>query len=80
MPKFSDLGDLEENKRIEIIGTTAMQKHQVVGFIVESKIGKAERYIEKLTAKFPGIKIMYKGAGPTKGTTLVKVGPPVENN
>jgi hypothetical protein len=74
------LGDLDEDKRIEAIGNAAMKLGKVVGFIVELRSGKADRYISKLQTKFPGIKIMARFNGPVKGVETVKVGPPVENN
>lgn len=79
LPKYADLGDFDEDKRIDIIGEAVMKKGITVGFIVDDIPGKPERYIEKLKAKFPGIQILYKGKCPVAKTISVKVGPPVTN-
>lgn len=71
-PKFVDLGDLEENKRIEMIGHRAMAHNEKVAFIVEDD-AKATRYMAKLKAKFPLIKELWRGPGPVEGTVTVKV-------
>jgi hypothetical protein len=78
---YFDAGDLEEDRRIEIIGHQAMVHHKVVGFITdcEGKDGweKADRYVRKLKEKFPGIREMDRSKGPVPGTVAVKVGPPL---
>jgi len=75
-PFYMDLGDFEEDKRVDAIGHQAMVHKKVVEFITDSDAGKAERYISKLTDRFPGIRIIARGDGPVKDTVWVKVGPP----
>lgn len=83
MTGFADIADFEEDKRIEIIGHNAMDHKRTVGFIVDAMPyktpqEKADRYIEKLQARYPGIRIIERGApGPLAGTLFVKVGPPL---
>lgn len=74
-PVFADLYKLPEDERIDMIGHFAVHERKVVGFMVEQE-GKADRYIEKLKAKFPTINIICKINGPTRGCITVKVGPP----
>lgn len=68
---FSDLADLPEDERIDIIAAAALDN--IVGFIVDDET-KADRYIEMLK-KYPNITIFDKKPGPIKGTILVRVGP-----
>ena len=78
---YEDLGDSAEDERIREIGEKAMHEKLTVGFIVDSEgetgFEKAERYIAKLTKRFPGIRVTYRGDGPVGGTKLVKVAPPL---
>lgn len=80
---FLDTHRLNENDRIEIIGGSVMnapasstEKPVMNGFIVETE-EKADRYIRKLQKRFPSIRIIDRGPGPTAGTILVRVGPPL---
>ncbi len=75
-PPYFDTHALRENERIHLIGVAAMHLGKTVGFITEKGSGKTGRYISKLITRFPGIAIIGIWEGPTKGTTLVKVGPP----
>lgn len=81
-PPFVDLHHLSEDKRIDLIGQQAIDHMLVVGFIVDMEgIGgqdKADRYISKLQKKYPTIRIVHRGPGPTPHTILVKVGPPLQ--
>ncbi len=77
MTIFADIADREEDDRIDIIGHRAIAHQETVGFLVEADGKKADRYIEKLRKKFPTIRIIDKSRGPTTGTELVRVGPPV---
>jgi len=76
-PKFADIADVAEDKRIEIIGHRVMVHKETVSFITDSDTGKADRYVKKLQEKFPGIRVIERGDGPIVGTVWVKVGPPV---
>lgn len=77
-PKYADLHSLDEDARITIIGTAAMNGN-TVAFVTDSTPGKADRYISKLKAKFPGIVVLSRFDGPVKGAVSIKVGPPVTN-
>jgi hypothetical protein len=75
-PFYADIADHEEDARIDIIGSTVMKHRKTVAFITDSDPGKADRYIRKLTERFPGIKILGRFNGPVLNTVSVKVGPP----
>lgn len=73
---YADLHKLTENQRIDMIGKAALNtapgRH--VAFVVES-MDKAERYIKKLKAKFPGITIQEPIKDvPLPGMITVKAG------
>ena len=79
-PQFLDLYSMSEDERIAQIGL-AVLAGRTVAFVTDDEPGKAERYIEKLTARFPGLRVVSRHAGPLAGTVGVKVGPPpVHNN
>ncbi len=78
---YVDLHRIDENKRIELIGNTAYcKKHGTypsIAFIVDLEgtdgFEKADRYINKLLAKFPELEVQFRGKGPTPGAVTVKV-------
>lgn len=74
---YKDLGDEAEDERIRQIGECAMREKKTVGFVTDAEQGKADRYIGKLQERFPGIRIISRGAGPVAETVFVTVGPPV---
>ena len=79
-PKYADLGDFDEDKRVQTIGEAVMKHQLAVAFITDDEPGKVERYIEKLKARFPGIQIVSIVKGPIPNTVSVKVSPPVARN
>lgn len=79
-PQYADLGDMEEDRRIAIIGDAVMRLGKTAAFIMDADAGKADRYIAKLKAKFPSIVVLARFNGPVPGTVSVKVGPPVAQN
>jgi hypothetical protein len=83
MTLYADIADFDEDARIEMIGNSVMgggkssaDKPIVSAFIVEDD-AKADRYIKKLQRKFPGIRVIGRGAGPVPETVTVKVGAPL---
>lgn len=84
---FFDQGDpqhkVPEDMRIDQIGTAAMTLtgERTGAFLTDSEPGKAERYIEKLTQKFPRVRIIRADPGPTPGCVTVIFGiKPATNN
>lgn len=81
MTVAADLHRLSENDRIKLIGQSVMQAPQssadppkVTGFVVEND-SKADRYIEKLQKRFPGLRVVDRQ--PLAGTILVRVAGPL---
>jgi hypothetical protein len=78
---YKDVADYPEDERIRQIGEKCMKEKLVVGFIVDSEgetgFHKSQRYIAKLTERFPGIRVVFEGRGPVAETVLVKVAPPL---
>lgn len=76
---YADIANLPEDRRIDLIGHRAIDHKKVVNFIVEDD-AKANRYVQKLQAKFPTIRIIGRDLR-LFGTVLlvvVSVGPPAE--
>jgi hypothetical protein len=76
LPPFLDLGDLGEDERIRKIGNYVTELGKVASVVVDDEPGKLLRYVTKLQAWFPGIRILSQGKGPVANTAWVKVGPP----
>ena len=75
--KFKDIADEPEDERIRQIGEKTMrQRKKTVAFITDDEPGKADRYIKKLTERFPGLRVVSRGPGPVAKTVFVKVAPP----
>lgn len=75
-PRYADLADLDEDKRIEIIGRTVLDQRKTVAFVTDLDRGKADRYIAKLLKRFPTIVIVGRFDGPVPNTVTVKCAPP----
>jgi hypothetical protein len=83
MTLYADMGDFDEDTRIEMIGKAVMSgpkssadKPMMTAFIVEDNV-KADRYIKKLQKKFPDIRVIDRFAGPVPETITVRVGAPL---
>ena len=70
---YKDIADETEDERIRQIGSAAMEGRKQVSFVTDSEPGKADRYIEKLKAGFPGISVVSRGEGPVPDTVYVIV-------
>lgn len=74
MTQFVDLYRLSEDERIDVIGRTAREAQNPVGFMVEAKPKvKAERYISKLLERFPDLRVLERAKGPTPGVVTITV-------
>jgi hypothetical protein len=69
MKGYADLGDMEENKRIDTIGRYAMNKKEVVAFVVEDN-AKADRYVARLKEGFPTISVRDRFVWPPEAGTI----------
>jgi hypothetical protein len=76
MDAYIDVADFEEDKRIDMIGSTAVRlgAGKVVAFVTDSDPGKADRYIAKLLKKFPTLHVIERFDGPVPNTVSVKIG------
>lgn len=72
---YADLGDMKEDQRIDVIGKSimAMEVGRTIAFVTDSEPGKADRYIRKLTTKFPSIEVVSRFDGPVKDSVTVKI-------
>lgn len=73
MPLFTDTSDLPEDDRILLIGETAMKRQGLTAFITDDEEGKADRYVRKLLATFPGLEVLDRFDGPVPNTVTVRV-------
>ena len=69
---YADLHSRPEDDRITLIGAKAMQGG-VIAFITDADPGKADRYIAKLLAQFPELRVIDQQAGPTAGAVTVRL-------
>lgn len=74
VPAYLDLGDMDEERRIDMIGQAAAAGN-VVAFVTDADPGKADRYVKKLLGRFPTLRVVERFAGPVAGTVTVKVAP-----
>lgn len=77
-PFFKDLGDLDEDARIDKIGYHVHVLGQRIAFVVDTGKGyegKGDRYIKKLLDKFPDIKVCGRVNGPTEHSETIMVEP-----
>lgn len=75
-PQYVELSGEPEDERIEVIGRVVMENNKTIAFMTDADPGKADRYIKKLKQRFPGIRVIERLNGPTRGVVTVKVGPP----
>jgi hypothetical protein len=75
MTVFADLHSMTEDERIEFIGRSVMESPRssadnprMNAFVVEDR-DKADRYIQKLMKRFPGIRIIDGLDGPIPACT-----------
>ena len=80
MIPYRDLYKLSEDERIGKIGEHVVNTGDTVAVVTDADPGKAERYIKKLTTRFPGVIVLGKGPGPVKKTITIKVGPKSHSN
>lgn len=73
MPPFFDAHNLPEDTRIELIGQTVMKlgAGRTTGVCVDDEPGKPERYVKKLTEKFPAVKVLSQSPGPVPGVVTI---------
>ena len=74
-PKWVDLAGKEEDKRIQIIGETAAAG-RIAGVCLEKDMAeKIERYVRKITERYPTVVEISRVDGPVDGVITLKFGP-----
>lgn len=78
---YTDLYDLPEDERINVIGNTVLNapssstdKPMIMAFVVEDN-EKADRYEKKLLAKFPTIRVIDRVPAPANCVAVRVSGP-----
>lgn len=80
MPPFLDMHRLPEDERIKQI-CAALATGAKVGVVVDAEPGKAERYLSKIRAGYPGTRVISRSPGPVKGCVqLILQGQKVGDN
>lgn len=73
-PKFADVADLPEDDRIRLIGEYCQKNPgKLVGVVTDAEPGKLDRYVAKLTARFPKVREVDRFDGPTAGSVTARV-------
>ena len=77
MGKYVDLSDLaDEDRRIARIGEAmmALPAGRMVAFITDDEPPeKVERYVEKLLARYPELRVVDRFKGPAPGVVTVRI-------
>lgn len=74
-PKWADLAGKDEDTRIRIIGETAAAG-KIVGVCLEKdRPEKVERYVRKITERYPTVVELSRVDGPIAGVITIKFGP-----
>lgn len=79
VPPFVDLHSLPEDRRIELMAHRAIKHQERVGFVVELDAdgghSKGDRYVEKLTRRFPALSVLARTDHvPRRGVELITIG------
>lgn len=72
---YSDLADLPEDKRIEVIGIAVTVKRETVAVALENEEKKIVRYERKLKSRYPGLLAIERASGLVPNTILLLVSP-----
>jgi hypothetical protein len=79
MKGYSDLANLPEDKRIEIIGRTVVTSRQTVAVAIDDEPKKVARYIRKLNDRNPGLLNIEQVAGVVPNTVTLRVAAKPQN-
>lgn len=70
--KIIDMVLLEEDRRIKLIGETAMNGGTVGVLLEKYEPEKIARYIRKVAERFPDVVVLSRKDGPTKKVVTIK--------
>ena len=78
MEGYSDLAELPEDTRIQIVGQMVMFQKKTCCVCVDKDVGgaKGDRYITKFKKQYPGIVVLDRFDGPVANVETIKLGPP----
>lgn len=65
MTAYSDLASLPEDERIEIIGKACRAGKRTAVFLERNLPDKIDRYIKKLSERYPDVELVDRQNGPT---------------
>ncbi len=74
-PKYADLADLPEDKRIELMAKVALAGN-IIACQTDDEDSKVARYIEKMEAL--GVRHISTDLGLVPGTVSISFGPPAD--
>lgn len=72
--KFADLYELTEDERIAVIGRAATGGQSVGVCLEKDEPAKIERYIEKVTKRYPEVAVLSRIDGPVPSVVTIKFG------
>lgn len=75
MTLYADLFELSEDSRIEAIGNAATDGNTVGVLLEKNDPKKIERYIRKVTSRYPKVCVLDRFDGPTSLVVTIKFGP-----
>lgn len=82
LPPFADLHKLDEDTRIDLMGSACLTKRMAIGFVIE-KGEKLDRCLAKLREKHPAIRVPKPEGTPfppgSTTTVLVRLLPPEQS-
>jgi hypothetical protein len=71
---YADLFELSEDSRIETIGRAASSGQSVGVLLERNEPEKIERYIRKVTERYPGVAVLKRFDGPTPLVVTIQFG------
>ena len=74
MTQYADLFELSEDSRIEAIGVAATAGNTVGVLLEKNEPKKIERYIQKVTSRYPKVCVLERFDGPTPLVVTIKFG------
>jgi hypothetical protein len=75
MTQYADLFEMSEDSRIEMIGKAAAAGNTVGVVLEKNQPKKIERYIKKITTRYPNVSVHARIVGPTDLVVTIKFGP-----
>lgn len=71
---YQDLHKLPEDDRITLIGERATKGERIAVLLERDEPEKIDRYIRKVTERFPHVRLIAKGPGPVPSVIALQFG------